>query len=123
MYYVGAQLFGVVGFIDSSEMVSTFGSSPHEIRGFVEGGWETCRNREGEEKMRTGPCSIEIIIHPGDLSEKGPLFHISLADFERNILPTLRSCDCVIVCTGALSLAAAESSDAETLRLSVTTEK
>lgn len=48
IYYLGVQLFGVVGFIDSSEMVSTFGSSPHEVRGFVEGGWQTCENREGE---------------------------------------------------------------------------
>ena len=47
LYYMGTQLFGIVGFIDSSEMVSTFGSSPHKYRGFVEGGWETCQNREG----------------------------------------------------------------------------
>ena len=48
LYYLGARLFGVVGFIDSSEMVSTFGSSPHEVRGFVEGGWTACQNRTGE---------------------------------------------------------------------------
>lgn len=48
VYYLGVQLFGIVGLIDSSEMVSTFGSSPHEVRGFVEGGWETCQNREGK---------------------------------------------------------------------------
>lgn len=48
LYYLGACLFGVVGFIDSSEMVSTFGSSPHEVRGFVEGGWTACQNRDGE---------------------------------------------------------------------------
>ena len=48
VYYVGAQLFGIVGFVDSSEMVSTFGSSRHEVRGFVEGGWEVCMNREGK---------------------------------------------------------------------------
>ncbi len=35
-------------FIDSSEMVSTYGSSPHEVRGFVEGGWSTCSNKDGE---------------------------------------------------------------------------
>ena len=34
-------------FIDSSEMVSTFGSSPHEVRGFIARGWTACQNREG----------------------------------------------------------------------------
>ena len=48
LYYVGAGLFGVVGFIDSSEMTATFGSSPHEVRGFVEGGWTACQNKSGE---------------------------------------------------------------------------
>ena len=48
LYYIGAQLFGIVGFIDSSEMVSTFGSSLDEVRGFMEGGWENCQNRDGE---------------------------------------------------------------------------
>ena len=48
LYYLGARLFGVVGFIDSSEMVSTFGSSPYEVRGFVEGGWTTCQNSAGK---------------------------------------------------------------------------
>ncbi len=48
LYYLGAQLLGIVGFVDSSEMVSTFGSSPREFRGFVEGGWAACENREGE---------------------------------------------------------------------------
>ncbi len=47
LYYVGRRLFGIIGFIDSSEMVSTFGSSPHEVRGFVEGGWTTCQNVAG----------------------------------------------------------------------------
>ena len=35
-------------FIDSSEMVSTFGSSPSEVRGFITGGWTACKNREGK---------------------------------------------------------------------------
>lgn len=36
----------VCRFIDSSEMVSTFGSSPYEVRGFIVGGWTACKNRE-----------------------------------------------------------------------------
>ena len=47
LYYIGTQLFGIVGFIDSSEMVSTFGSSPREVRGFVEGGWAALQNKAG----------------------------------------------------------------------------
>ena len=34
-------------FIDSSEMVSTYGSSPLEVRGFIENGWKSCHNQEG----------------------------------------------------------------------------
>lgn len=47
VFYVGADLFGIVGFIDSSEMVSTFGSTHEEVRGFVSGGWSVCKNRDG----------------------------------------------------------------------------
>ena len=47
VYYIGAQLLGIIGFIDGSEMVATFGSSLDEFRGFLEGGWETCQNRDG----------------------------------------------------------------------------
>ena len=32
----------------------------------------------------------------GDLSEEGELFRISVADFERDILPTLTERDCVL---------------------------
>ncbi len=39
--------YNFLRFIDSSEMVSTYGSSPHEIRGFVDGGWRTCANQDG----------------------------------------------------------------------------
>lgn len=71
LYYLGTQLLGILGFIDSSEMVSTYGSSPHEVRGFVAGGWSTCQNVNG------------------DLSSRGQLYQISFTDFERDILPTL----------------------------------
>ena len=69
MYYVGAELFGIVGFIDSSEMVSTFGSSPSEVRGFVKGGWKTCQNRDGNEfnlqmeLIQHIPWNVAILYH------------------------------------------------------------
>ncbi|XP_064391978.1 glucokinase regulatory protein-like [Halichondria panicea] len=78
LYYLGTQLLGLLGFVDSSEMVSTYGSSPHEVRGFVAGGWTTCSNKDG------------------DLSSTGPLFQISTTDFEAGILPKLTQHDTVV---------------------------
>lgn len=65
-------------FVDSSEMVSTYGSTSDEVRGFVLGGWTTCQNTDG------------------DLSDKGHLYQISTSDFKVDILPTLTDQDTVI---------------------------
>lgn len=85
-------------FIDSSEMVSTFGSSPHEVRGFIARGWTACQNREGGYRkiigMKINLCCL--IKFAGDLSGVGQLYSISLADFERDILPNLQEHDSII---------------------------
>lgn len=33
--------------VDGSEMLTTFGASLDDVRGFVEGGWSTCNNQCG----------------------------------------------------------------------------
>jgi N-acetylmuramic acid 6-phosphate (MurNAc-6-P) etherase len=69
LYYVGKDAFGILGLIDASECPPTFGANFSDVRGFVEGGWET-------------------LMGPGnDLSDQGPLYQITPQDFARNLLP------------------------------------
>ena len=41
-------VFVMYSIVDASEMVPTYGAGPEEVRGFVEGGWQTLQNTEGE---------------------------------------------------------------------------
>lgn len=59
-------------------MFDTYGEDYFTIRGFVEGGWNTLRNSEG------------------NLSSEGRLFHLSSNDFETEIIPCLTSNDLTI---------------------------
>ncbi|XP_065830844.1 glucokinase regulatory protein-like [Oscarella lobularis] len=78
LYYVGSGEFALTGLVDGSEMVDTYGAGLDEIRGFVDGGWAVCRNKEG------------------DLSDAGGLFRISIDDFVTDVVPTLSKNDLVI---------------------------
>jgi N-acetylmuramic acid 6-phosphate (MurNAc-6-P) etherase len=62
MYFSDVPTFGILGFIDASECVPTFGADGHDVRGFVGTGWETLGNSMG------------------DLSSRGELHQLSLDD-------------------------------------------
>eukprot|EP00040_Diaphanoeca_grandis_P044888 m.14021 g.14021 ORF g.14021 m.14021 type:complete len:609 (-) comp9984_c0_seq1:88-1914(-) len=78
LYYLGTTSFGLLGIVDASEMVDTYGSRLDEVRGFVQGGWSTCCNNEG------------------DMTSMGVLFHISLDEFSRELMSKLTQHDMVI---------------------------
>ena len=46
VYYLGAGSAGLMGLIDASEMVDTYGAPPGEIKAFVAGGWSAMANVE-----------------------------------------------------------------------------
>ncbi|EDQ86366.1 uncharacterized protein MONBRDRAFT_28326 [Monosiga brevicollis MX1] len=79
LYYVGIGTAGLMGLIDASEMVDTYGCRDDEVRAFIQAGWAACGNVEG------------------DISGKGPAFCLNTDEFERDILPTLTERDTVIV--------------------------
>ncbi|XP_076462218.1 glucokinase regulatory protein-like [Babylonia areolata] len=78
VYYVGPGSLGILGLIDASECPPTYGSSPDDVRGFLEGGYETLGNLEG------------------DLSSLGQHFQISSQDFYQSVVPSLTDKDLVI---------------------------
>jgi hypothetical protein len=59
-------------------MYDTYGEDYFTIRGFVEGGWNSLQNNDG------------------DLSKEGKLFHLSTLDFHNEIIPELNSKDIII---------------------------
>ena len=59
-------------------MWDTYGEDPFTIRGFVEGGWETLGNADG------------------DLSKEGSLFRLGVNDFQLEIMPNLTENDLII---------------------------
>eukprot|EP00730_Choanoeca_flexa_P000104 TRINITY_DN10045_c0_g1_i2.p1 TRINITY_DN10045_c0_g1~~TRINITY_DN10045_c0_g1_i2.p1 ORF type:complete len:595 (+),score=84.81 TRINITY_DN10045_c0_g1_i2:158-1786(+) len=79
IYYLGVGPAGLMGLIDASEMVDTYGCRDDEVRAFIQGGWDTCATREG------------------DISPKGVYFQLSLDDFAAQIVPGLTTNDCVVV--------------------------
>jgi N-acetylmuramic acid 6-phosphate (MurNAc-6-P) etherase len=76
--FIGEGVAGCLGFIDASEMPDTYGSPFDQIRGFVEGGWASINNKEG------------------DISKESSLLNLSLSGFEADVLPTLAQNDTVI---------------------------
>uniref|UniRef100_A0A8B9H6Q1 SIS domain-containing protein n=1 Tax=Astyanax mexicanus TaxID=7994 RepID=A0A8B9H6Q1_ASTMX len=75
VYYLGWQTLGIIGIIDASECIPTFGA---DIRGFICRGFSEINNKEG------------------DLSSEGLHFSISHKDFVKRILPSLSDNDMVI---------------------------
>ncbi|KAL4623926.1 glucokinase regulatory protein [Arapaima gigas] len=78
VYYVGWSTLGIMGIIDASECIPTFGADAEDICGFINRGYSEMKNKEG------------------DLREFGPEFCISHMDFVSNILPTATELDMVI---------------------------
>ncbi|XP_062378910.1 glucokinase regulatory protein [Sardina pilchardus] len=78
VYYLGWKTLGIMGIIDASECVPTFGADFQDIRGFMCGGFSEMNNKEG------------------NLSSLGPQFCIDHKDFVTTILPLLGENDTVI---------------------------
>uniref|UniRef100_UPI00398EB204 glucokinase regulatory protein n=1 Tax=Pristiophorus japonicus TaxID=55135 RepID=UPI00398EB204 len=78
IYYIGWKSLGIMGIIDASECVPTFGADFSHIRGFINNGFEEMANRDG------------------DISTLGPEFAISHEDFLKNVLPTIHRNDTVV---------------------------
>jgi len=79
VYYIGWGSLGVMGLLDASECVSTFSANFNDVRGFLQGGYNTLDNKEGELLL--------------DGSRK---LCISLEDFQSNVLPELTLHDTVV---------------------------
>ncbi|KAI4884604.1 hypothetical protein NFI96_034569, partial [Prochilodus magdalenae] len=78
VYYLGWQTLGIIGIIDASECIPTYGAGFEDIRGFISKGFSGMNNKEG------------------DLSCVGPHFAIGHMDFVNTILPRLSDSDMVI---------------------------
>ena len=79
LFYLGCGPSGLIGVVDASEMVDTYGSRVDEVRAFVDGGWSACSNNEG------------------DMSSLGVLFRLSWDDFGRDCLGKLTASDMVVL--------------------------
>ncbi|KAL6477639.1 hypothetical protein MHYP_G00134740 [Metynnis hypsauchen] len=78
VYYLGWQTLGIIGIIDASECIPTYGAAFEDIRGFISKGFSEMNNKEG------------------DLSSVGPQFAIAHTDFVNAILPSLTDNDMVM---------------------------
>lgn len=80
VYYIGWDSLGFMGLLDASECVPTFSANFSDVRGFLQGGYDTLNNKEGQLFL--------------DGSNK--LF-ISQEDFYNTFLPELSSHDTVLI--------------------------
>eukprot|EP00052_Salpingoeca_macrocollata_P020553 m.173075 g.173075 ORF g.173075 m.173075 type:complete len:639 (+) comp21291_c0_seq7:49-1965(+) len=78
LYYVGVGSAALVGLMDQSEMVDTYGCRLDEVQAFVVGGWDVFHNSEG------------------DLSSRGGSFALDATTFESKYLANLTAKDLVI---------------------------
>nr|XP_015808016.2 glucokinase regulatory protein [Nothobranchius furzeri] len=77
--YLGWGSLGLLGLIDASECIPTFGADHEDVRAFVSGGYQELNNAEGP------------------LSSLGPAFCISHEDFLQLVLPDLSNKDTVLL--------------------------
>ncbi|XP_031685111.1 glucokinase regulatory protein isoform X3 [Oncorhynchus kisutch] len=77
--YLSWGSLGLVGLIDASECIPTFGADYEDIRGFISGGYQDMDNIEG------------------DLTSLGSQFCIAHEDFVSLVLPTLSDRDTVLL--------------------------
>ncbi|KAF2073181.1 hypothetical protein CYY_005498 [Polysphondylium violaceum] len=106
LYYLAAQSLGIVGFIDASETVPTYGADSQDVNGFLlddkskqASGWNVMANRDGD----LSNVSVEYKISQKDFIDKIPSMSakdtivISVASLEEynqlstDILPLLVS--------------------------------
>eukprot|EP01028_Stygiella_incarcerata_P011695 TRINITY_DN674_c0_g1_i2.p1 TRINITY_DN674_c0_g1~~TRINITY_DN674_c0_g1_i2.p1 ORF type:complete len:592 (-),score=144.31 TRINITY_DN674_c0_g1_i2:1522-3297(-) len=79
VYYLGCGRAGILGFVDASECVPTFGADVNDIRGYIDGGWSSMKNLEG------------------DISSNGDEYVVDMDHFRKSILPNINSNSDVIV--------------------------
>jgi N-acetylmuramic acid 6-phosphate (MurNAc-6-P) etherase len=79
IYYIGTDVYGVLGTIDASECPPTFGATFDDVRSYLPGGWP------------------ELLDFNKDLSGAGKEYQISLEDFVRDKLHHLTPEDLVII--------------------------
>ena len=69
--YIGQDRLGIMGIIDSSECPPTYGASIdfnpllccifiglNDVRGFIDGGWNTLNNKEGNLALKVKPFFV-----------------------------------------------------------------
>ncbi|KAM4689972.1 glucokinase regulatory protein, partial [Rhinophrynus dorsalis] len=80
LYILGWGTLGLMGIMDAVECVPSFhaGKTGGDVRGFINGGYHTIGNREG------------------DLTSEGPEFAVSHEEFIKNVLPGLSETDTVL---------------------------
>ncbi|XP_069568883.1 glucokinase regulatory protein isoform X1 [Brachyistius frenatus] len=77
--YLGWGSLALLGLIDASECIPTFGADYKDVRGFVSGGYTELNNNEGP------------------LSSLGPEFCVAHEDFLQSVLPRLTDKDTVLL--------------------------
>ncbi|XP_053317085.1 glucokinase regulatory protein [Spea bombifrons] len=78
LYILGWGTLGLMGVMDAVECVPSFQADWRDVRGFINGGYNTMENKEG------------------DISSMGPQFAISHEDFVKNVLPSVTEADTVL---------------------------
>lgn len=78
IYYLGKAPYGILGLIDASECPPTYGADFEDIRGFLDGGWDS------------------LLGKGRDMSHHGDLYRIGIDEFTQSKLPNLRKHDLVI---------------------------
>jgi len=86
--YLGEGTVGILALVDASECPPTYNATADDVRAWLDGGYDTLRNVEG------------------DLSERGPEYHLSWAQFQAHTLPELGERDAIIVIDGPFAMPA-----------------
>ena len=74
---------------------------PDDIRGFIEGGWDTLHNKEGDLSSRVRLSKQWPLIIPDSKNTlQGSQYQLSITYFEKYILPCLSNKDTIIFVTG-----------------------
>ncbi|KAK3238863.1 hypothetical protein CYMTET_51158 [Cymbomonas tetramitiformis] len=87
IWYLGSGSAALVGMIDASEQVATFGAKEKDVRGFVVGGWEALGLYRGMASAGGG----------------GGLPAVSVEHFIQRILPTASTSDLIVVLQSQLA--------------------
>ncbi|XP_018430877.1 PREDICTED: glucokinase regulatory protein [Nanorana parkeri] len=78
LYILGWGTLGVMAIMDAAECVPAFHADWRDVRGFINGGYQTMENKDG------------------DLSSLGAEFAVSHEDFVKSVLPSLSEMDTVL---------------------------